>query len=171
MSQMVLVNDIKTCIRVIDHGHWHKCLHPCHWPLVNDTNAFGQWHGCVHSCHWPWSMTRMRAFVSLTTGQWHECFWSMTRMHAFVSLTVVNDTDACIRVIDRGQWHGCVHSCHWPLVNDTNACIRVIDRCHWLGVNYHGIGLELISHFLLAWLYVWHELQGFTRLLGTGTKL
>ena len=26
----------------------------------------------------------------------------MTRMHAFVSLTVVNDMDACIRVID--QW-------------------------------------------------------------------
>ena len=32
-----------------------------------------------------------------------------------------------------------VHSCHWPLVNDTNACIRVIDRCHWLGLYYVGV--------------------------------
>ena len=29
--------------------------------------------------------------------------WSMTRMRAFVSLTVVNDTNECIRVIDHGQ--------------------------------------------------------------------
>ena len=82
-----------------------------------------------------------------------RCHWpqSMTRMHAFVSLTAVNDTDACIRVIDRWSmtrmhwvWFtlGNLHSCHWP------NCICVIDRsirgckktwfrhwCHWPMVN------------------------------------
>ena len=75
----------------------------------------------------------------------------MTRMHALVSLTAVNDTNACIRVIDRWSmtrmhwvWYTLsnLHPCHWPF------CIRVIDRsireckkawcrhsCHWPMVN------------------------------------
>ena len=39
--------------------------------MVNDTNAF-------------WSMTRMLAYMSLTSGQWHECLHSC---HWPVSLT------------------------------------------------------------------------------------
>ena len=76
--------DTNVCIHVIDHWSMTRML------LVNDTDACirvidrSQWHGCVHSCHWPWSMTRMRAFVSLTTGQWHECLHSC---HWPVSLT------------------------------------------------------------------------------------
>ena len=44
-----------------------------------------------------------------------------------------------------GQWHKCMHPCHWPLVNDMNACIRVIDRCHWLGLYYVGLVLSSVS--------------------------
>ena len=97
------------------------------------------------------SMTRMRAFVSLTTGgQWHGC------MHS-CHWPLVNDTDACIRVIDRSQWHRCMHSCHWPLVNDTDARIRVIDCGQW----HHCIVFKLHSSFCIVFiekLYLCHWL-------------
>ena len=55
-------------------GQLHKCMHKCHWSVVNDTNE----------CHWPQSMTRRHAQVSLTMVNYtNACIcvidhWSMT---------------------------------------------------------------------------------------------
>ena len=54
--------------------------------------------------------------------------WSMTRMRAFVSLTAVNDTNARIRVIDHWsmtRMHATGCDLH-PV-----ACIHVIDHWSW----------------------------------------
>ena len=123
----------------LTNGQWHKCMHSCHWPVVNDINAciyvIDQWSMTkwMNLCHWPvvvfvykrlqfhLGLTPKSAFLSLTSGQWHECTiecdlhsancifvndqipkrthqdrltpYSVV-MHAFVSLTSCS-----------GQWH------------------------------------------------------------------
>ena len=52
----------------------------------------------------------------------------MTQMHAFMSLTAVNDTNACIRVIDHRSMTRMHASVSLTAVNDTDACIGVIDN-------------------------------------------
>ena len=146
------VNDIFECIRVIDHqsmtpvkafvslttSQWHLWMHLCHWPLFNDENALSVM-SYMHSCHWPNCIRVIdhslrkddcpclerphHAFVSLTTGQWHEC-------------TEFDLNQAvCIRVIDQCAFVSLtnVHSCHWPI------CIRVIDQCAFVSLtNVHS---------------------------------
>ena len=63
---------------------------------VNDTNA--SIRVIDH-----WSMTRMHASVSLTKSIRVIDQWSMTWMHTFVSMTMVNDTNACLNVIDQNH--------------------------------------------------------------------
>ena len=129
----------------LTNGQWHKCMHSCHWPVVNDINAciyvIDQWSMTkwMNLCHWPvvvfvykrlqfhLGLTPKSAFLSLTSGQWHECTIEC-------DLHSVN----CIFVID--QWSSLsikgsnstlvsllnLHFCHWPVVNDMNAQLNVI---------------------------------------------
>ena len=127
-------------------------MHSCHWPMVNDTNALSVIYTQqsafvsltnVHSCHWPTCIRVIdhslrrddcpclerphHAFVSLTSGQWHEC--TECDLHpASASVSLTN-----------------VHSCHWPfpkegwfsLSRDASSCIRVID--HWSMTRMHRV--------------------------------
>ena len=119
----------------LTNGQWHKCMHSCHWPVVNDINAciyvIDQWSMTkwMNLCHWPvvvfvykrlqfhLGLTPKSAFLSLTSGQWHECTIEC-------DLHSVN----CIFVIDQMHW------CHWPFYKEVQKslshCIRVID--HWV---------------------------------------
>ena len=157
--------------------------------VVNDIYAFGQWQKCRH-VHNPVplgnrSMTNMHLVNDkyagteskshsvvndiYASGQWQKCrqlslniiLWSMTFMRAHLSLTGVNDTYACISVIDRGQWQSCMHKCHWPWsmtkmrtylsltsVNDEYACINVID---WWSMTIMRAYLSLTC--VIDWVY------------------
>ena len=100
-------------------------VHSCHWPVVNDTNAFGQWQKVV-STHYSvkpfrdWSMTPMQF------GQWHKCIllslnhtqWSMTNMHSRVCRHMSYE---CLLGIWSMTNMQTVESESHSLVNDTNA--------------------------------------------------
>ena len=98
-------------------------LHLCHWPVVVFVYKRLQFHlgvtpksrwrvsfsslnpASVFFCHWPLSViyTQSNAFMSLTSGQWHEC-------------TIECDLVNCIYVIDQWSMTKWMHLCHWPVV-------------------------------------------------------
>ena len=117
-----LSREASSCIRVIDQWsmtrmHWVyftlSNLHSCHWPIcirVIDHSLRRDDCPCLETHH--------HAFVSMTSGQWHEC--TECDLHpASASVSLTN-----------------VHSCHWPfpkegwfsLSQDALSYIRVIDQ-------------------------------------------